>query len=91
MLAKYQQLLEPINAFLQCQTPDAWLQQAKKPENLTVILTDHLICELKAAQSAMYLIRRYAVDEQSAEALLAWLKPYEDFTYRQVGDWLRAS
>ncbi|WP_022945646.1 tRNA isopentenyl-2-thiomethyl-A-37 hydroxylase MiaE [Pseudoalteromonas ruthenica] len=87
MLAKYQQLLEPINAFLQCQTPDAWLQQAKKPENLTVILTDHLICELKAAQSAMYLIRRYAVDEQSAEALLAWLKPYEDFTYRQVGDW----
>ncbi|MDP5190660.1 tRNA isopentenyl-2-thiomethyl-A-37 hydroxylase MiaE, partial [Rheinheimera baltica] len=42
---------------------------------------------LKAAQSAMYLIRRYAIDEQSADALLQWLKPYEDFTYRQVGDW----
>nr|WP_084153577.1 tRNA isopentenyl-2-thiomethyl-A-37 hydroxylase MiaE [Rheinheimera baltica] len=35
----------------------------------------------------MYLIRRYAIDEQSADALLQWLKPYEDFTYRQVGDW----
>jgi len=35
----------------------------------------------------MYLIRRYAVDEQSGEALLQWLKPYEDFTYRQQGDW----
>ncbi|WP_420876335.1 tRNA isopentenyl-2-thiomethyl-A-37 hydroxylase MiaE [Rheinheimera baltica] len=45
------------------------------------------LCELKAAQSAMYLIRRYAIDEQSADALLQWLKPYEDFTYRQVGDW----
>lgn len=35
----------------------------------------------------MYLIRKYAVDEQSGEALLEWLKPYEDFTYRQQGDW----
>lgn len=35
----------------------------------------------------MFLIRRYAVDAQSGEALLQWLKPYEDFTYRQQGDW----
>ena len=35
----------------------------------------------------MLLIRRYAVDEDSGNALLAWLKPYEDFTYRMVGDW----
>lgn len=35
----------------------------------------------------MFLIRRYAVDKQSALALLAWLKPYEDFTYRKEGDW----
>jgi tRNA-(ms[2]io[6]A)-hydroxylase len=42
---------------------------------------------LKAAQSAMFLIRRYAVDEDSSKALLEWLKPYEDFTYRKVGDW----
>ncbi len=87
MLEKYQQLLAPINDFLQCETPTEWVEEAKKPENLRIILTDHLICELKAAQSAMFLIRRYAVDEQSGEALLQWLKPYEDFTYRQVGDW----
>jgi tRNA 2-(methylsulfanyl)-N6-isopentenyladenosine37 hydroxylase len=81
------QLLRPIQQFLPCETPAAWLQQAALPANLSVLLHDHLICELKAAQSAMYLIRRYAVDEQSADALLKWLKPYEDFTYRQQGDW----
>ena len=80
-------LLAPINRFLQCRTPDAWLQQAKKPENLPVLLRDHMVCELKAAQSAMLLIRRYAVDQASGDALLAWLKPYEDYTYRLVGDW----
>lgn len=82
-----QLILEPINSFLKCETPDEWIEEAKKPSNLSTILSDHLVCELKAAQSAMYLIRRYAVDEQSGEALLQWLKPYEDFTYRQVGDW----
>lgn len=82
-----QQLIIPIQQFLHCETPMAWLDIAAKPESLSVLLQDHLICELKAAQSAMYLIRRYAADEQSAEALLQWLKPYEDFTYRQQGDW----
>lgn len=80
-------LLEPIKGFLHCETPNEWLTQAKKPENLTVLLTDHLVCELKAAQSAMFLIRRYAVDADSAQALLEWLKPYEAFTYRKEGDW----
>lgn len=82
-----QSLLAPINAFLHCATPEQWLAHAKLPENLPTLLTDHLVCELKAAQSAMYLIRRYVVDEQSGDALLQWLKPYEDFTYRQQGDW----
>ena len=82
-----QRLIEPVQQFLHCVPPDSGLEQAVKPENLSVLLHDHLICELKAAQSAMYLIRRYAVDEQSSEALLQWLKPYEDFTYRQQGDW----
>ncbi len=81
------QLLDPVKQFLHCDTPAAWLRVAAQPENLPLLLQDHLICELKAAQSAMYLIRRYAADEQSGEALLQWLKPYEDFTYRQQGDW----
>ena len=80
-------LLTPIHAFLGCETPEAWIEQAVLPENLDVVLLDHLVCELKAAQSAMYLIRKYAVDEVSGQALLAWLKPFEDFTYRMQGDW----
>lgn len=83
----YRELLEPINQFLHCATPDAWIQEAVKPERLPVILIDHLVCELKAAQSAMYLIRKYAVNKESGDALLAWLKPFEDFTYRKEGDW----
>ena len=81
------ELLAPINAFLHCETPDAWVAEATKKENLSIVLLDHLVCELKAAQSAMYLIRKYAVDKESGDALLAWLKPFEDFTYRKVGCW----
>lgn len=83
----YKELLTPIHAFLGCKTPQAWIELARRPEHLPTLLIDHANCELKAAQSAMLLIRRYAVDEESGKALLAWLKPYEDFTYRQIGDW----
>jgi tRNA-(ms[2]io[6]A)-hydroxylase len=79
------ELLEPIDTFLHCQTPQTWIEEAIKPENLPTLLVDHANCELKAAQSAMFLLRRYAVDKQSGEALLAWLKPYEDFVYRKIG------
>ncbi|RYV02895.1 tRNA-(ms[2]io[6]A)-hydroxylase [Shewanella sp. OPT22] len=82
-----QELLAPIKSFLQCETPQAWIDAAIKSKNLSVILLDHLICELKAAQSAMYLIRKYAVDKESGDALLEWLKPFERFAYRKEGDW----
>ncbi len=78
-------LLEPIYQFLQCETPDQWVEKARQPENLPVLLRDHLLCELKAAQSAMFLIRKYAVDPASADALLAWFQPYEDFAYKKIG------
>ncbi len=84
-LDSYQELLAPINQFLQCTTPDEWVEEAKKAENLQTILLDHLMCELKAGQSAMFLIRKYAVDQSSSHALLDWFKPYEDFAYRNVG------
>lgn len=80
-------LLAPIHTFLKCETPDEWITEAKKPENLEMVLIDHLICELKAAQSAMYLIRKYAVDKESGDALLAWLAPFERFVYKKEGDW----
>ncbi|MGB0936631.1 MAG: tRNA isopentenyl-2-thiomethyl-A-37 hydroxylase MiaE [Colwellia sp.] len=78
-------LLAPINAFLQCETPDAWVNEAKKSENLQLLLTDHMVCELKAAQTAMWLIRKYAVDKESGELLLNWLVPYEQFIYKGEG------
>lgn len=79
-------LLEPIHHFLRAVTPDEWIHEAKKPENLPIVLSDHMLCELKAAQSAMFLIRKYAVDEAYKQALQDWLKPYEEFAYKKVGD-----
>ncbi|OTA21970.1 tRNA hydroxylase [Xenorhabdus beddingii] len=79
-------LLSPIYQFLQCETPEQWVEKARQPENLPVLLRDHLLCELKAAQSAMFLIRKYAVDPESADTLLAWFQPYEDFAYKKIGD-----
>jgi tRNA-(ms[2]io[6]A)-hydroxylase len=78
-------LLAPIQSFLKCDTPDTWVDEAKKPENLQLLLTDHMVCELKAAQTAMWLIRKYAVDKDSGEVLLNWLVPYEKFIYKGEG------
>lgn len=78
----YPQILAPILSFLHCPTPQAWIDEARKPENLPLLLTDHMVCELKAAQNAMLLVRRYVADKAGADELLACLKPYEDFTYR---------
>ena len=78
----YPQLLSPVLNFLHCPTPQAWLDKARDPANLPLLLTDHLVCELKAAQTALLLVRKYVADKQGADALLAWLQPYEDFVFR---------
>ena len=85
-MTEAEQLLQPILNFLSCATPEEWIDEAKKPENLPIILRDHLACELKAGQTAMYLIRKYAVDKESSKVLLEWFEPYEDFLYRKRGD-----
>ena len=82
-----QELLTPILSFLQCETPQEWIVEATKKENLAIILIDHLICELKAAQSAMFLIRKYAIDKESSDALLEWLRPFEALIYKREGKW----
>jgi tRNA-(ms[2]io[6]A)-hydroxylase len=87
MQNEYKILLEPINQFLYCPTPNEWIEKAKQPENLDIVLIDHLVCELKAAQSAMFLIRKYAVDKESANSLLEWLQPFEQLIYNKEGDW----
>lgn len=81
-----QQLLAPIYDFLKCETPDSWIEEAKKPDHLKGLLIDHCNCELKAAQTAMFLIRKYAIDRQSGQLLLDWAKPYEDFVYIKARD-----
>ncbi|MEH6733451.1 MAG: tRNA isopentenyl-2-thiomethyl-A-37 hydroxylase MiaE [Shewanella sp.] len=78
-----QQLLVPIYDFLGCETPNRWVEQAKQPEQLTALLIDHCNCELKAAQTAMLMIRKYAIDKSSSHLLKTWAKPYEDFVYQQ--------
>ena len=40
------ELLAPILSFLKCETPQAWIDETVKKENLPIILIDHLICEL---------------------------------------------
>lgn len=83
----YCELLKPIQSFLKCETPDEWVDEAVKTENFSMLLLDHLICELKASQSAMYLIRKYAVDKESGDVLLEWLQPFEQFVYKREGNW----
>lgn len=80
-----QELLTPVLSFLQCETPQGWIDEAVKAENLNILLIDHMICELKAAQTGMWLIRKYAVDKQSGQELLNWLEPYERFIYKKEG------
>jgi len=40
------ELLAPIMSFLKCETPQSWIDEATEKENLSIILIDHLICEL---------------------------------------------
>ncbi|KQN64805.1 tRNA-(ms[2]io[6]A)-hydroxylase [Erwinia sp. E602] len=85
-MTQFDTLLAPIHGFLHCRTPQAWIDEARKPENLPLLLTDHLVCELKAAQTAMWLIRKYVADKASGDALLAWLRPWEDFVHNDQAD-----
>lgn len=64
----YPQILSPVLNFLHCPTPQAWIVQARDPQNLPLLLTDHLICELKAAQTALLLVRKYVADKSGADA-----------------------
>ncbi|CUS49422.1 MAG: tRNA-(ms[2]io[6]A)-hydroxylase [Idiomarinaceae bacterium HL-53] len=77
-------LLAPIRSFLQVETPEAWVQAASRSEPLHELLIDHLHCELKAAQSAAFLLRKYVLEPAQAEQVLAWLTPYEDVAYRKA-------
>jgi tRNA 2-(methylsulfanyl)-N6-isopentenyladenosine37 hydroxylase len=54
--------LARIQQFLYCETPDAWVESAKKLENQALLLLDHANCEKKAASTAINLMYRYVGD-----------------------------
>ena len=45
--------------FLACPTPQVWIDQAAKQENLSILLADHANLEHNAAQTALTTMRRY--------------------------------
>lgn len=77
----YDELMQPVIAFLGCETPQAWLDLAV--ENLEILMQDHANCEKKAASTAMNLMFRYSyfVDLQ---VKLAQLVREEMLHYEQV-------
>lgn len=54
-------LLAPVRQFLQCETPDEWVEMARDPARLPTLLIDHANCETKAALTAHSLVRRYCL------------------------------
>ncbi len=51
-------MISPVLDFLRCRTPDRWVSRAVS--EIPTLLRDHASLELKAAQQAQSLIRRYA-------------------------------
>ncbi len=45
--------------FLACPTPQAWIDEAAKQENMSILLADHANLEHNAAQTALTTMRRY--------------------------------
>lgn len=54
--------LSEIKAFLGCETPDRWVENAL--ENQEVMLIDHAHCEKKAAMTAVNMMHRYPDDAE---------------------------
>lgn len=51
-------MLDDILAFLPCPTPDAWLEEALRQQD--ILLIDHANCEKKAAATAMSLLYKFS-------------------------------
>ncbi|WP_224970503.1 tRNA-(ms[2]io[6]A)-hydroxylase [Acinetobacter oleivorans] len=77
----YDELMQPVLAFLGCQTPKAWLDEAIN--NLDILMQDHANCEKKAASTAMNLMFRYSFFPD-LQLKLAQLVREEMLHYEQV-------
>lgn len=73
--------IEHILAFLPCETPDQWIEEALRwPE---LMLIDHANCEKKAASSALNMIYRY-VDKHDLLLKMSKLAREELHHFEQV-------
>ncbi|HFE9781429.1 TPA: tRNA-(ms[2]io[6]A)-hydroxylase [Acinetobacter baumannii] len=77
----YDELMQPVLAFLGCQTPKEWLAEAVN--NLDILMQDHANCEKKAAGTAMNLMFRYSFFTD-LQVKLAQLVREEMLHYEQV-------
>lgn len=77
----YDELMHPVKAFLGCETPKAWLDEALN--NLELLMQDHANCEKKAAGTAMNLMFRYSFFTD-LQVKLAQLVREEMLHYEQV-------
>ncbi|MCJ9075569.1 tRNA-(ms[2]io[6]A)-hydroxylase [Acinetobacter baumannii] len=77
----YDELMQPVLAFLGCQTPKEWLDEAVN--NLDILMQDHANCEKKAAGTAMNLMFRYSFFTD-LQVKLAKLVREEMLHYEQV-------
>ncbi|HAV6206708.1 TPA: tRNA-(ms[2]io[6]A)-hydroxylase [Acinetobacter baumannii] len=77
----YDELMQPVLAFLGCQTPKEWLDEAVN--NLDILMQDHANCEKKAAGTAMHLMFRYSFFTD-LQVKLAQLVREEMLHYEQV-------
>lgn len=77
----YDELMQPVIAFLGCETPKAWLDEALN--NLPLLMQDHANCEKKAAGTAMNLMFRYSFFTD-LQVKLAQLVREEMLHYEQV-------
>ena len=73
--------MQPVLAFLGCETPKAWLDEALN--NLPLLMQDHANCEKKAASTAMNLMFRYSFFSD-LQTKLAQLVREEMLHYEQV-------
>jgi len=77
---------KPIDEFLYCSTPEAWIEAAVVQE--AVLLVDHGNCEKKAASTAMNLIYRY-VDYPDLMMRMSKLAREELRHFEQVLGWIK--
>ena len=78
--------LAEIKEFLLCETPEEWINEALK--NQDILLIDHAHCEKKAASTAMSLMYRY-VDRAELLTKMSQLAREELLHFEQVLDFLR--